>query len=558
MKARRLFLASGAVALCAAALIAIAGPDSYGILAAALSLPHAPSIDQAQIFTAVALAVLRTNHADLTTRITAKMAELVDGLPEADVRRIEGEHDALVREAEALQRDIVIAEAAERAGLVPPAPGSAPAQTPAEAVAAERTRAATIRDVATRAAMPADVVQAALDSGETVETFRTRAFEALATRQAASPTSGIVVVRDERDTFRLGMRDAMVARLARASGQRNVVIPEHARAYGEMGFAEMAAEAIGHRGHIRTPAAVIDVMNRAFHSTSDFPGIFGDALNARLLARYQSAVPTYRLFCAPYLATDFRAMPVVRAGDFPTPQRILETGAIPAGTFSESKEQLTVYPYGVTIGISRQMIVNDNLGAIDQMLGSYGDTILGWENDIAFAVLISNSFTGPQLLTDTTVMFHANHGNETASGTAISIASAGAARAQMMKQESLDGRKLNLMPVTILTGPDRLTDAEQLTASINPALIASAQTDWMKRLRPAGDANITGDHWYTFADPAVAPCFVYGMLQGFEGPRITIQEQFTTQGIMAKLEHDFGVNGVDFRGATHNEGAPPT
>jgi hypothetical protein len=558
MKARRLFLAFGAVALCAAALIATAAPDSFGILAAALTLPHVPSIDQAQIFTAITLAVLRTNHADLTTRITAKMAELVDGLPEDAVRRIEGEHDALVREAEGLQRQIAEAETAERARQAPQAPAGTVTQTPAEAVAAERTRQATIRDIGTRAAMPAADVQTALDTEVSVEAFRTRAFDAMATRQNAAPTSGIVIVRDETATRRLAMSAAIEARLARASGQRNVQIPEHARAYGEMGFAEMAAEAIGHRGHIRTPAQVIDVMGRAFHSTSDFPGIFSDALNARLLARYQSAVPTYRLFCAPYLATDFRAVPVVRAGDFPVPQRILETGAIPAGTFAESKEQLVVYPYGVTIGISRQMIVNDNLGAIDQMLGSYGDTILGWENDIAFAELISNSFTGPTLLTDSVVMFHTGHGNETASGTAISLASVGAARAQMMKQTSLNGRKLNLQPVTILTGPDRLTEAEQLTASINPALVSAAQTDWMKRLKPAGDANITSDHWYMFADPAVAPNFVYGMLQGFEGPRITIQEQFTTQGIMAKLEHDFGVNGVDFRGGTHNEGAPPT
>lgn len=550
MKAYRLSIAAVAVLAAVAVTTLLAVPDVQASVLALFHWPSANPVESLQM--ATALAGLRATHGELTTRIAAKLAELVDGLPEADVRRIEGEHDELVRQAEDVQRQITAAEAAERSGG---------GETGIDAaIRAERARVAGIGDIGRRAGLDADTMRQAIEGGETLEAFRSRAFDALASRQASAPTSSVnaSITRDETDTRRRAMSGALVARLARASGERNVQIPEMSRAYGEMGLAEMAAEVIGHRGHLRTPRQVVEVMERAFHSTSDFPGIFSDALNTRLLGRYQQAMPTYRLFCAPYVATDFRAINVVRAGDFPAPQRILETGEIPASTFGESKEQLTVHPYGVRIGISRQMIVNDNLGAIDQMLGSYSDVVLNWENGLAFEALVSNSYTGPTLLTDSVVMFHTSHGNETASGTAITIAEVGKARAQMMKQTGLNGRKLNLQPVVILTGPDRLTEAEQLTATINPALIASAQTDWMKRLRPAGDANITGDHWYTFADPAVAPCFVYGTLQGFEGPRLSVNDPFTVQGIEVKLEHDFGVAGIDYRGATHNEGAPPS
>ena len=554
MKAYRLSIAAVAVLAALAVTTLLAVPDAQAAVTALFHWPTANPVESLQM--ATALAGLRATHGELTTRIAAKLAELVDGLPEADVRRIEGEHDELVRQAEDVQRQITAAEAAERAA---PASPAAAAQAADAAIRTERTRVAAINEIGTRAALPATDVAAAITNGESVEDFRRRAFDALTSRQASAPTASVnaSITRDETDTRRRAMSGALVARLARASGERNVQIPEMSRAYGEMGLAEMAAEVIGHRGHLRTPRQVVEVMERAFHSTSDFPGIFSDALNTRLLGRYQQAMPTYRLFCAPYVATDFRAINVVRAGDFPAPQRILETGEIPASTFGESKEQLTVHPYGVRIGISRQMIVNDNLGAIDQMLGSYSDVVLNWENGLAFEALVSNSYTGPTLLTDSTVMFHTSHGNETASGTAISIASVGAGRAKMMKQTGINGRKLNLQPVTILTGPDRLTEAEQLVATINPALIANAQTDWMKRLRPAGDANIENDHWYLFADPAVAPCFVYGTLQGFEGPRLSVNDPFTVQGIEVKLEHDFGVAGIDYRGATHNEGAPP-
>lgn len=551
MKAHSLKLATVALALCAVLMLAV--PEAHAALGSALpALPHGGLLEAAMQAT-LALTILRGQHTDLMTRATALADQITEQTAPEEVRRIEGEHDALVAQAETLQRQISEAEAEEVArSATAPATGDA-------AVVAERRRAATIRDVGRRAALDDTVIQTAIDTGATVEAFRAQAFDGLVTRQNTAPTASInaSLTRDETETRRRAMSGALVARLARASGERNVQIPEMSRAYGEMGFAEMAAETIGWRGHLRTPAQVIEVFQRAFHSTSDFPGIFSDALNTRLLARYQTAMPTYRLFAAPYMATDFRTINVVRAGDFPSPQRILETGEIPAGTFGESKEQLTVHPYGVRMNITRQMIVNDNLGAIDQMLGSYGDTILGWENDLVFELLVSNSYTGPILLTDSVVMFHTSHGNETASGTAIGLASVGACRAQMMKQTSLGGRKLNLQPSLILTGPDRLTEAEQLTATINPALIASAQTDWIKRLRPAGDANITGDHWYMFADPNVAPAFVYGTLQGFEGPRISTDDPFTVQGISVKVEHDFGAAGVDYRGATHNEGAPP-
>jgi len=552
MKAHSLKLATVALALCAVLMLAV--PAAHAALGSVLpALPHGGLFEAAMQAT-LAITILRSQHTDLMARAGALAEQITDSTAPEEVRRIESEHDALVAQAEVLQRQIGEAEAEEATrSTTQPATGDA-------AVVAERRRAATIRDVGRRAALEDTVIQTAIDTGTTVEAFRAQAFDGLVTRQGAAPTASVnaSLTRDETETRRRAMSGALVARLARASGERNVQIPEMSRAYGEMGFAEMAAETIGWRGHLRTPAQVIEVFQRAFHSTSDFPAIFSDALNTRLLARYQTAMPTYRLFAAPYMATDFRTINVVRAGDFPSPQRILETGEIPAGTFGESKEQLTVHPYGVRMNITRQMIVNDNLGAIDQMLGSYGDTILGWENDLVFALLVSNAFTGPTLLTDSVVMFHTSHGNETASGTAIGLASVGAGRAQMMKQTSIGGRKLNLQPSLILTGPDRLTEAEQLTATINPALIASAQTDWIKRLRPAGDANITGDHWYMFADPNVAPAFVYGTLQGFEGPRISTDDPFTVQGISVKVEHDFGAAGVDYRGATHNEGAPPT
>lgn len=555
MKAHRLFMALGAVALCAAVVIALAVPDPYAVVSAVLVSPHMSPLG-VLLAMPVALPALRTQHADLVRQAEGKRGEIKDGMLEADVRRIEGEHEALVRQAEEVQRQITEAEASERTAALPPG-GSEIQQAVQAGVAAERSRVASIREIGQRAGMAAGDIEAAVTSNSTVEAFRTRAFDELAQRQTASATSGITISRDERDTMRAAMRDVIAVRMAQAAGVTGVQMPEHARAYASFGLAELAAEATGYRGHLRTPRQVVEVFQRAFHSTSDFPAIFSDAVNVRLLARYQAATPTYRLFCARMNTADFRTTNVVRAGDFPALQPIEETGDIKAGTFGESKEQHAVKPYGVRFGLSRQMLINDQIGAIEQMLGSWTDRVLDWENGIAFAALVQSSNTGPTLLTDNKRMFHTDHDNHVTSGTAIGLASVGLGRAAMMKKTSLDGIKLNLAPAVILTGPDRLTDAEQLVATINPTLIANVQTDWIKRLMPAGDANITGNHWYLFADVSKCPCFVYGNLEGFEAPRLSFNDPFTVQGIEAKAEHDFGVSGTDFRGAYHNAGAAP-
>lgn len=447
-----------------------------------------------------------------------------------------------------------------QAAAVPAAAAQAAAPDSAGAVAAERRRIAEIQAIGTRAGMPADAVRAAVEDGSAVEAFRTYAFEHLATSAARSQTSSVSVGREEGETRRDAMRDAIVARLARAaarSGER-VEVPEAARRYVDMGFAEMAAECIGHRGNLRTAAQVMQVMERAFHSTSDFPAIFIDAMNVRLLARYQAAQPTYRRFAAPYTAVDFKPTNVVRAGDFPTLQPVTEAGEIKAGSFSESKEVFRVYPYGVRFNITRQMIVNDNLGAIDQMLGSAGERVTDWENKKAFDKLLLANGVGPTLLTDNKALFHTDHGNYTSSGTAIAIASLGVGRAAMMKQKSLDDINLNLSPATIITGPDRLTEAEQLTVAITPATLGAAVPDWVRRLSAVGDAAITGNAWYLFADPSVAPAFVYGYLEGFQGPRLSTEDQFGVQGVAVKLEHDFGIEAIDFRPAYKNNGAAPS
>lgn len=546
----------------AAMLVAVAAftlfsfvPDAFAAPVAPLLTAEPTSVGGVVANVLIAMRLLNNQRGEIVQQAAARLGDIKEGLTPEQVRAIEADHEALLRQVEDIDAEI----AALSARSMPPAPTAPanPLQEANAAIAAERARVADIQRIAGEHGIPAEVTARAVNDGSSLEAFRGVVLDTLAERSRQGAGTGarsgvtIEVVRDEGETRREAMAEAIRVRLARASGER-VEAPEIARQYQALPLADLAAECIGHRGLMRTAQQVHSVMERAMHTTSDFPAILLDAMNRRLVSRYQAATPSYRSFCARYTVADFRPMNIIRAGDFPSLQEINSSGEIKSGTFSESKEQVVVKPYGVKLAFTRQMIINDQLGAIDQVLSSSGVRVADWENVQAFAVLNAN----PALLTDNVAVFHtATHGNLASAGTVIDVANVGKARAAMMKQKTLDGILANFTPATLLCGPDKLTEAEQLLTTITPAVAANAVPNSMRRLTPVGDANITGNSWYLFADVAAAPCFVYAYLDGYEGPRMTSENLFDVQGMKVKLEHDFGVAAIDYRGGYRNPGA---
>lgn len=367
--------------------------------------------------------------------------------------------------------------------------------------------------------------------------------QGVSTVMTGRPTARIL--RDEREVRRAGMSAAIVAQLARRAPEE-----DQAQPFMSMSIVEMAAQCVDWRGSLRTPGERIDAMMAATHSTSDFPAIFENALNKVLLERYQAAQPTYRAISRQITFNDFRPHPLVRIGDFPALQEIGEGGEIKYGTVGESKEVAIIKSYAVALRISRQMIVNDDLNALDQLLGDYGSRVAYHEEEVFYAFLKSAK------LADGTNLWHASRNNLAGSGAAISVESISAGRAAIRKQQSIDGKKLNLVPSIILVSPDKETEAEKLVATVQPTEAGSVNP-FSGRLSPVTSAQLEGNAWYLFASPSQpgAHCFVHGYLSGAEAPRVRFDEPFGQQGMAMSLEHDFGVGASDFRGTWKNPGA---
>jgi len=364
------------------------------------------------------------------------------------------------------------------------------------------------------------------------------------------------ITRDERETRRLGMEGALVAKMAR---DRTVTGP--ARDFMDMSLGQMAASAVGKPAPYEA-AGKLRVLEMALgsQSTSDFPAVFENALNKRLLAAYQVAEPTYRRLSTRMDFTDFRPHPIAGIGDLAPLLPVGETGEIKSGSTGDKKEMVALVAYGRQFQISRQMMVNDDLGAIDRLLATRGRMVAATEEALFYQMLLSGANAdGPTLLETGRQLFNPTDVTKAAAAAAITPASLDKGRAAMLKKKGIaakaeDALDLEINPSIILVGPDKLFEAQQLLETIQ-ATQASNVNPFSGKLEIVVSAKITGNAWYLFADPGIAPVLMYGYLLGEEGPRMRMHEPFGTQGVAYSVELDFGIGAIDHRGGYKNAGA---
>ena len=423
-------------------------------------------------------------------------------------------------------------------------------------LSAERQRSAEITDLATRHNLDAALMQRGIREGMTVEQFRAHAFDALAAQQPFA--SHIRVERDETETRRAAMEESLALRLG-ASGQPS----EAARGYMDMSFVELAAERLGLRRFGSSYAAREEVLRSAMHTTSDFPILLENAVNRSLASSYQLALPTYREIAVREDFNDFRPHTTVSVGDFPLLQTISEAGNIRFGTVGEKKESVAVIPYAVGLSFTRQMMLNDSLSGLAAVIARYGQSVALFEEKTAYAVKSLNSGDGPTLLEGAAPMFTTGRTNKAGTATAITIAAVGLGRQAMRGYKSIPsgapgdtGNELLFnAPAIILVGPAKETEAEQF---VSTQIVPSARAEvnvFQGRLRPVVTPLISGNSWELYTDKSVRANFRWGLLNGYNVPRVRIDNPFGVQGTQMSVEHDFGFGAIDWRAGYRNAGA---
>jgi hypothetical protein len=272
------------------------------------------------------------------------------------------------------------------------------------------------------------------------------------------------------------------------------------------------------------------------------------------------------MFCAEGSVSDFRPHPRLRLGSFAQLSDLLESGEFQQKHFPDAeKETISAATKGNIVGLTRQAIVNDDVDGFSRLVTMLGRAAaLSIEVDV-YATLALNSGLGP-VLGDTKTLFHADHGNIGA-GAAISVAAIDADRVLMAQQKDPAGNEfLDLRPAVLvvaigLGGAARvLNSAEFDIDGIDPGTDDRNKFMMPNRVRGlfgniVDTPRITGTRRYLFADPSTAPVLEVVFLDGQSTPQIETEEGFDYDGVRWRVRHDYGVGGIDFRGAVTDAGA---
>ena len=364
-------------------------------------------------------------------------------------------------------------------------------------------------------------------------------------------TSAININRDEREKFRNAVSDGLALR-AGAKIEKPAPGAEDFRRISLLDLCRMVLERSGQR--VSYSDDKMETAARAF-STSDFPLLLSNLADKVLLAGYKEAPATWRSWCAAGSLSDFKEAYKLRMSEAPMLEPVLEGGEYKMADFKESEDTYKIGTWGKKFALTRQAIINDDLGAFTRIPTLFGIASGRTINDTVYKLLLSN----PVMKETGQTLFHANHGN-IGTPAALSVASLTEARTKMRRQKGMrddPGVFLNLSPSILIIPPELETIARQLlfsTADIgqmNPAVINPFQGS----LEIVVDATLTdAKAWYLVASSSLIDTMEVAFLDGVQNPVVEQQQGWNVDGIEYKVRLDFGAKVWDYRGIYKNAG----
>jgi len=398
------------------------------------------------------------------------------------------------------------------------------------------------------------------DTACTVEAAGLKLLAHLA--QDSTPVAGhthVNTVKDEADKHREAMIQAVLAKANIAVDKNGPVRADGANPYRGrklLNLAEMCLARAGIRSDGMDQRAIVAA---AFtQGTSDFPVLLENVMHKTLQGAYALQADTWTLFCARGTVSDFRAHNRYRVGSLSNLESKTELGEYRNKTIPDGeKASITAGTKGNIINISREAIINDDMGALTGLASSLGRAAKRTVESDVYATLALNSGMGPTL-GDGVTLFHANHFN--VSTGAPTVTSFEAARVVLSAQKDVSGNDYLALAPAVWLGPDGISGQARV---VNNSTYDPDATNKLQRANIAanmvstivGTPRLTGTPWFLFADPSQAPVLEVAFLDGIDTPYLELENGFSVDGARWKVRMDYGIAGLDYRGAVRSTGA---
>jgi hypothetical protein len=394
------------------------------------------------------------------------------------------------------------------------------------------------------------VIDDLIDNGASIEAARGVVLDALV-RRAQVP------IMTAHNTETIDNPQAFIRAAGEALHHR--VVPTfqpspQARQYLNQRIPDIARECLHRRGENVTGFGGGELVTRALHTTSDFPLILADTVARTLRASYAAAPSGIRALARETTAADFRTKHrlMLDSSGFKL-EKVNEHGEFKSGTMTEGEETYRIDTFGRIFGITRQALVNDDLGSFTDLARRLGNAAAAFEAQSLVDLLTQGSGLGP-LMKDGQRLFHATHGNVAGTGAAPSETTLSAARLAMRKQTGLGGGLIDVTPFAVLVPSDLETTTEKVLSTIQAA--KTDDVNVFSPLRLVVEPRFTSaTRWYTVANPATADGLEFAYLAGATGPQVESQAGFKVDGVEIRVRLDWGCGFVDHRSWFTNAGA---
>lgn len=377
---------------------------------------------------------------------------------------------------------------------------------------------------------------------------------------SAAGKHSVETTEDERDKLINASVHALMARAGVFGKDGKRVIADGTNPCRGMTLLDMARASLARAGYRAEGLDKMQLVAAAFtQSTSDFPILLENTMHRTLQSAYALAPDTWSRFCATGTVSDFRPHKRYRVGSLSNLDAVTELSEFKNKTIPDGeKASITASTKGNIINLSRQAIINDDLGAFVGLAASMGRAAKRTVESDVYATLALNSGLGPAL-EDGDTLFHANHKNIT-TGAAITMLAIDADRVAMKSQLDVGGNDfLDLMPSVLLLPVSLGGTARSINdGQYDPDTANKLQKPNIVKGIFSGiidTPRLTGTRRYIFADPSVAPVIEVAFLDGNMEPFLEAEMGFDVDGSRWKVRLDYGIAGVDFRGAVTNAGA---
>ena len=386
----------------------------------------------------------------------------------------------------------------------------------------------------------------AIVMGVSVDEARAMVMDQLRARnKGVSVTMG----EAESDKFRAAAQDAVLM----AAGIPVADAAPGAQELRGHSMVELAREALQREGLKANFGDNMELARQAINSTSTFPAIMANLANKSVMVGFNEAETTYQIWAGKGSNRDFKEAARVALSEAGNLELVPEGGQFQQDFLGEASARTKVATYGKLFSLTRQAIINDDLGLFSKIATKYGSAAKRLVNKMVYAQL-----TGNVKMQDNVALFDSKHGNVAATGEALSVKAIAKAITAMRRQKGITGdATLNITPKYLVVPPELEMTAYQIvnsTAAVD-GVNSGVVNPYKGRFVVVADAELTDpDAWYLVADASQHDTIDVTYLNGVETPRLETRQGFEVDGIEYKVAFDVGVDAIDFRGLYKNAG----